>query len=132
MLRKPDGSPQEIPGEIFEQNCKEPLAETPTETPEPGTLDIIRIDGRWAQCRAKGYVRFLDEEGQSDQSLIMINWSEHRLLKKYTAGVDIGLFRQVYPEAITDKEIENAHYATGEDDFGHKLEIRLFGEYERK
>lgn len=113
----------------FEDYNVKPIPENLKETLRPNMLDIIRINGRWAQIiGGGGLIKFLDEE--NEKIFHQINWDQYKLIKKYESS--IGVFKEVYPDQITNKEISRAHYSDNERDFKHNLLIRLFGEYKLK
>ena len=97
----------------------------------PSNLDIIKVDGRWAQCASIGpedsTIRFLD-----DNSVAYFTFDDYKLVKHIDTKLDI--LRRVSGEMIlNDTELANAHF--GEDDKKHpelKLYITVFGEYIKK
>ncbi|MFA6095111.1 MAG: hypothetical protein WC757_04505 [Candidatus Paceibacterota bacterium] len=95
------------------------------ETPRPNTLDIVKIDGRWAQSNGNIIV-FLD-----DGSGVFINWNDFSLIKKYECTVGALMLKK--EESFTDAEIESIHWGPEQNQYPHlKKAVTVFGEYERK
>ena len=100
----------------------------------PKTLDIIRINSRWAQISAgiieedhtyPILVRYLD-----DQSCEQIFLNRYRIKKRY--GYDVGFALRLARVQFTEEEIANIHW--GDEQLDHpylKLEVILYGEFEK-
>jgi hypothetical protein len=95
----------------------------------PATLDIIKIDGRWAQVKS---VQINSEDETTlgwldDKTYERINLSKYRLKKYFQSHVNT--FREL--NLISDKEFDNVHWASGDPDYLKNF-VTVFGEYERK
>jgi len=91
----------------------------------PATLDIVRIDGRWAQVVSSQ----INEEDETtlvwlaDKSNGNVNLRKDYKLKQFYgshAGILIPLFSK--------EEFINIHWASGENHL--RGEVKVFGEYE--
>jgi hypothetical protein len=90
-------------------------------TPVPAILDVVKIDGRWAQViYGGGVVRFLD-----DNSAQPIEWDDYLLAQPIHSQV-----RELRSQ-FTDNEVANIHWGASDPDY-LKLEVDVFGEYQRK
>ena len=117
----------ETADEFYERFSTNEISEP---APRPSLLDIIRIDGRWAQIGpSQDTFSFLDDHGRAMQSM---NWNEYRLVRKYN-GVQVGTYRRFEPDQMSDEDFENIVWGEELKDNPHlrKL-VTVFGEYERK
>jgi hypothetical protein len=118
----------------FYARFTEPVPESLQHTPHPKVLDVILIDGRWAQVRVDvNHINFLD----GDENIQSINWDEYRLSKKYaTETVSVGAYMLFLPDAITEKEIGQIRWGVEQEQSPELrllvLEGTVFGEYEKK
>jgi hypothetical protein len=96
--------------------------------PKPAILDVVKIDGRWAQIRHGGnVVNFLD-----DNSAEPIDWNEYRLSKSYD-NLSVKAIMQVYGEKFTEDEIKNIHWGSEQNQNPElRQEVTAFGEYVKK
>lgn len=92
-------------------------------TPVPAILDVVKIDGRWAQVIfGGGAVRFLD-----DNSAQPIEWNDYRLTQPLNTHV-----RDIQDQ-FTDAQIANIRWGEGQEQTPYlKLEVDVFGEYVKK
>ncbi|MBI5404698.1 MAG: hypothetical protein HY976_00560 [Candidatus Kerfeldbacteria bacterium] len=92
----------------------------------PGMLDLVRLDGRWAQVMSgpeTSIVTYLDDGASSD-----IRWSDYRLLQKLDTHVE-NLVRRTGLSLIPE-EFSRIH--TGPDQRTHAdaaNDVHVFGEY---
>ena len=98
----------------------------------PSLLDIIKIDGRWAQVMGGGdVVSFFDTEGGYEP----IDWSEYDLKEIYGSGsISVSLLERKYGEAFTPEEVERIQWESVDQKKYPELkkEVHVFGVYERK
>ena len=91
----------------------------------PSLLDVVKIDGRWAQVRAGGRsILFLDS-GEAKQ----INWSEYDL-KKYVHQA-----MHYLPESkeLTPDELMRIHWGPEQETKPSlKLQCTYFGDFKSK
>lgn len=98
----------------------------------PATLDIVRIDGRWAQVSSASedpwipiIVNYLDDNASSN-----IDLSSYSLKKRYQVALRLA---EEAGLRFTQTERDNVRW--GDEQAEHpklKLEVIVFGEYERK
>jgi hypothetical protein len=95
--------------------------------PRPHTLDVVKIDGRWAQIKSSRMVKFLDNSSIED-----IDWDDYRMVKDF-GGRTVGDILKFLGEALSENEIENIHW--GPEAKKHpdlKMYVSAFGEYVKK
>lgn len=103
--------------ERFEQDPQE-------RTPEP--LDLVRIDGRWAQVKGGGgAITFLDS-GEDRE----IDWDQYRLSKSFNRGA-LGTVIALQPDFLTEDEIDRIHWAGDDTNPDFKLMAPVWGEYKK-
>ena len=80
----------------------------------PELLDIVKIDGRWAQVMAGGeIIKYLDSTKAEE-----INWNDYQLSKRY----EVSSVRSVIDSGIgsfTPEEINNIHWGGEERGYPH-------------
>lgn len=96
-----------------------------TQTPRPNLLDIIILNGKWAQvCNIQCVVKYLENKNH-----IKVDWDKLRLVRRFEDAT-VASIRQEIP--FSNQEYRNI-YAGPDQDI--KLELRegvnIFGEYER-
>lgn len=90
----------------------------------PNTLDIVKIDGRWAQVHgpAVGGIRFLDNGLGA-----LINWEDYRMIKSF-AGWSVNFLKDL--ERFTPEEILNIRWGPEQEIYPSLRElVSVFGEY---
>ncbi len=98
-----------------------------TETPHPNALDIIKIDGRWAQSFGPRLIRFLDDGSEAS-----INWDDYERVRSF-GGTSINLLEQLFGESLTEDEISCVRWGPEEKEHPHlKKFVEVFGEYNKK
>ena len=108
----------------------EEVIENTDETQRPGLLDVVKIDGRWAQVRYGGnVVQYLDDNAQHQ-----INWNDYSLIRKWESGVSVGLYREFKPGDINDAQLQNTYWGDNETKNPEylKKQVHVFGEYKKK
>ena len=84
---------------LVKKESKEP-------TPRPNLLDVVNVDGRFAQVRIGGnHIKYLDNE-----SVVEIDWSEYSFLKPSlhkTHVIDL-----VRENKISEKEYRVIHWGS--------------------
>lgn len=93
----------------------------------PMPLDIIKIDGRWAQVMAP-QISSLDTTAivwLDDKSGDSIDILDYKLKQYY--GCTSGILRPFF----SDDEFKNIHWASGETGDYLKSQVNVFGEYEK-
>lgn len=97
-------------------------------TPEPGGLDIVKLDGRWAQVYSTGgrsAVKYLDDGSNAD-----ILWSDYRMTRRTESHVRLLNQRN---EGLTDEEMSRLRWGSEQEaDPDIVQEIHVFGEFEKK
>ncbi len=97
--------------------------ESVEKTPRPNTLDIVKIDGRWAQSNYN-LITFLD-----DKTIFSINWDDYKLVKEW-GGSPVSLVKE--RENFTEKEISNIYWGPEEKKYPKlKEQVSVFGEFEK-
>ena len=92
----------------------------------PNLLDIVKIDGRWAQYSGGNLFKFLD-----DESVEEIELDDFRLAKEYGKASVVSEVKK--QEKFTPEELSHIHWGSEQDQYPHLREqVRVFGEYERK
>ncbi|MBD3331081.1 hypothetical protein GF354_06195 [Candidatus Peregrinibacteria bacterium] len=116
--------------EDFYERVTETNPELLENAPRPALLDVVRLDGQWAQVGPSlDTFNFLAD---SNRAMHRINWDEYKLTRQYN-GVNIAIYRRFEPDAITDAELENVYWGEEQKtDSTFKGRVKLFGEYERK
>lgn len=105
---------------------KPTLPESVEEAPRPNELDIVKINGRWAQVISAGErVKYLDNLETEE-----IEWSDYKLTRSYKslpmhAIIDWGW------DTFTETEIQNTHWAKGDLD-SLKKHVSVFGVFVKK
>ena len=97
-------------------------------TPRPHILDVVKIDGRWAQVTLGGdSVRYLDEDTVSS---VFIHWDDYTLMYNWH-GLAVGDVHERSP--FTDEEIERIVWGPEQKENPNvRLEVEVFGEYKKK
>lgn len=97
----------------------------PELTSRPELLDIIKIDGRWAQVRGgRSYIKYLD-----DGSTVPIDWDDFKLIERIHGAVKF-IKNQ---EGFSKEEIANIHWGPEqEQNPALKEEATVFGKFEKK
>lgn len=96
----------------------------------PAALDIIKINGRWAQIttsRGEGAIVWLD----SKQGEHHINLRNYRLIRRFDLNVE-NLAARFPDEKFTEEEINNIYYSGDLNTPEWKNQVKVFGEYESK
>lgn len=96
------------------------------QTPRPHLLDIVKIDGRWAQVILGGrHIRYLDDESE-----VSINWDDFLLTKDWK-GWPVGDVKK--SASFTEEELKHIHWGPEQEQHPYlREEVRVFGEFERK
>jgi hypothetical protein len=118
---------QEIEGEYNPTRFKKSEnGETREPTPRPNLLDVVKIDGRWAQVILSGRdIAYLD-----DGTSVEINWDNFIVVKEWK-GLPVWKVRE--STYFTDKELGHIHWGPEQKQHPHlKEEVRVFGEYIKK
>ena len=104
------------------------LEEGPEEkTPEPKTLDIIKIEGRWAQKITPSLIKFLD-----DNSAMQIDFNDYKMIRSFRSS-PVSIIEKLFGEKIGDAERKNIHWGPEQDRYPHLKElVEVFGEYVKK
>ena len=107
-----------------EQPFKGP--ESVEQTPRPNLLDVVKIDGRWAQVVADGnWIKYLD-----DQNQIKINWDDFQRTKDW-GGLPVWEVKE--SESFTPEELKRIHWGQEQVQHPHlREEVSVFGEFEKK
>ena len=107
--------------------------ETEQKIEYPPTLDIIKINGRWAQTYTSSIeilINYLDNNEKEH-----INLNEFELISKYDTSVN--MLDQVN-EKISDIEIQNIYYDSETMKLSEEVQlirkgwVHVFGEYRRR
>jgi hypothetical protein len=96
-------------------------------TPRPNLLDIVMIDGRWAQVIFTGNViKYLDDNQNES-----IDWDDYILRTKINSCVRIA--RDERGHTFTAQEMRNMHWGPEDQESPElKDEINVYGIYEKK
>ena len=93
----------------------------------PGTLDIVKINGRWAQvyCPAMGRIRFLD-----NNLGVIISWEDYKMIRSF-AGWPVYLLKGL--EYFAPEEILNIRWGPEQAADPYLKEVvSVFGAYVSK
>jgi len=95
-------------------------------TPRPNLLDVVKIDGRWAQAVMDGnWIKYLD-----DQSQVKINWDEFRRTKNWEE-LPVSMVKK--SASFTPEELGRIHWGPEQEEYPYLREqVRVFGEFEKK
>ena len=95
-------------------------------TPRPNLLDVVKIDGRWAQVKGAGnYVTHLD-----DNSWVAIKWDDFKLTKDWK-GLSVIVVKG--STDFTEKELKRIHWGPEQEQHPELREaVSVFGEFEKK
>jgi hypothetical protein len=94
----------------------------------PALLDVVKLDGRWAQVRGGGGAILFLDNGEARP----IEWGNYRMVRSFGASQAID-FVQEQGERFTDEEIERVHWGPEEERHPElKKQVRVFGEYVSK
>ncbi len=95
-------------------------------TPRPNLLDIVMINGRWAQVIFHGnLVRYLDDKKRE-----RIDWEDFILKEKINFCVRIARDERGY--TFTAQEMQNMHWGPEDQESPElKDEINVYGIYEK-
>lgn len=98
------------------------------ETGLPDLLDIVKLDGRWAQVKLGGEtVTFLDDGTEMD-----VDWNAYRLARPFHS-LAANFLKDQFGEEIPDGELARAHWGPEEKEHPElKGQIRVFGEFVKK
>lgn len=90
----------------------------------PSPLDVIKIDGKWAQVRAGGRIILFLDGGEAKQ----IDWSDYEL-KRY-----IHQALEYLPEGkeLTQDELMRIYWAEPDTKVSLKLQCTYFGDFRKK
>ncbi|MBI2635664.1 MAG: hypothetical protein HYW79_03970 [Parcubacteria group bacterium] len=108
--------------------------ETEQKAEYPPTLDIIKIDGRWAQAYSSG-PEYISVNYLNNNETAQLNLGDFELVKKYDVNVD-ALDR--IQETITDEEVKNIYYDAETRELTEKTQrkrkgwVHVFGEYKKR
>lgn len=97
-------------------------------TARPELLDVVKIDGRWAQVKAGGdHVTYLD-----DGTTELKNWDEYKVTTDFMSR-SIALLEKQGLIDFTDQELANVHWGS-EQELNPELkkQVRVFAEYIKK
>ncbi len=95
-------------------------------TPRPNLLDVVKIDGRWAQTILGGEcVRYLD-----DDSKVFINWDDFIFVKDWKT---LPVWKVKESTSFTKKELRQIHWGPEQEKHPYLREaVRVFGEFEKR
>lgn len=97
---------------------------SPEITPTPHLLDVVKINGRWAQVIDLKYIKYLD-----DESVEPITWDEY----DYQRGENIDVGDLMDKKEINEAEFMNIHWgADQETNPSLRNHVTVFGEYYKK
>ncbi len=95
---------------------------------EPSVLDIIKVDGRWAQVYSgpgRTQIGYLD-----DGSKETVDLSDYELVRHTDSHVRL---QQMQGERFTDEEIARIRWGSEQDEHPDlKYEVHVFGEYAKR
>lgn len=104
----------------------------------PALLDVINIDGRWAQVGpASDKIRFLDERVQDKNKTHIVNWDEYefefvfpdKLKIQYQASVQDLLNKGM----ISQKEFDVVHWGPEQEEHPYlRGQVSIGGVYKKK
>jgi hypothetical protein len=100
------------------------------QTPRPNLLDVVKIDGRWAQVLFTGrHIEFLDDGSRTE-----VNWDDYRLIISFEGkGVRVCDIKEDLGEELSESEIEKIHWGPEEKEYPYlKTRVSVFGEYIKK
>lgn len=105
--------------------------EIKTEVPKPHLLDIVQIDGRWAQvCPSQDMVKFLDDP---KGNTVIVDWSNYRFQKFYISdksNIPGGSVKDLFErEMITEEEYWAIHCVGKNENPHYRGEMKIFGIY---
>jgi hypothetical protein len=106
---------------------EKPTSPEQHETQIPNQLDIVKINGRWAQIggMSNNITRYLD-----DNSTEEVNWDDFNFER---IGLSVFDAIDVRGEIFTDTETDNIHWGPEEiKNPDLKMEVWVFGEYTKK
>ena len=112
----------------LQSSDQKPVAENldNKKTPPPDLLDVVKIDGRWAQYRGGDLFKFLD-----DESVEEIELDDLRLAKEYGKASVVSEVKK--RENFTPEELSHIHWGSEQSEYPYLREqVRVFGEYKRK
>ncbi len=107
------------------------LPEIKQEVPKPRLLDIVQIDGHWAQVGpVQDMVKFLDNPGGN---AVIVDWNNYRFQKFYISdksNVPGGSVKDLFDrEMITEEEYWAIHCAGKDENPNYRGEMNIFGIY---
>jgi len=95
--------------------------------PRHTLLDIVKLDGRWAQIVSSIKVRFL-----ADGSLEDIDWLKYEMVKDHH-GQAVNTLIHHSDAKFSEAELQNIYAGPeGKAYPDYKLEVSVFGEYRKK
>lgn len=102
--------------------------------PLPSTLDIILINGRWAQVE---FPQRYDPAGNISETTSVL-WLDdksfdHLDLSKYKLVQYPVMYVSAIKDKFTPEQINNIHWGSEQEQYPHlKLAVTVFGKYESK
>lgn len=99
--------------------------ESKEQTPRPNLLDVVKIDGSWAQVIWFGnYIKYLD-----DESKVPINWDDFMLVKDWNGLTVIEVKEST---SFTEKELTHIHWGPEQKQYPYLSGmVCVFGEFEK-
>ncbi len=102
--------------------------------PQPNTLDIIKVDGRWAQIFVGGDaidlpkpMKYLDNGEDSE-----ITFNDYEFTKDWKS-LPVALLKSKFGETFNDEEITRIHWGSEQENNPELKEfVSVFGEYTKK
>ncbi len=110
---------------------KQQIEQKESQTPRPSLLDVVKVDGRWAQVvPGLDSIAFLDEKtGDKFQVIHKINWDDYefeRLNDRYVSDL-------MEQSKMTKDEYEKIHWGHEQQEHPEaKGYVVVFGEYRKK
>lgn len=97
---------------------------SPEVTPQPHLLDVVKINGRWAQVIDLKYVKYLDNENVEE-----INWDEFN----WQRGKNIAVRDLIDHQEIDRQQYMTIHWGSEQEERPHLRDfVTVFGEYNKK
>jgi len=108
--------------------------ETEQKIEYPPTLDIIKVDGRWAQAYSSSateiLINYLDNNEKN-----RLNLNKFELVRKY--GTNVDMLDQAH-EIMSDEEMKNIYYDSETTKLPEETQrirkgwVHVFGEYKKR
>jgi hypothetical protein len=105
-------------------NMENPEFNLSEKYPEP--MDLVKLDGRWAQAKGGGAVISFLDNGE----VIEIDWNQYNLIKFY-GRKPLARILEANPEWFTEEEVEAVHWAGDDANPEFKKMAPVFGEYKK-